>query len=81
MGRGYVIEHCISTFKYMQEQEAYQVYVTEVLRGIAKSAGVEMGAKFADVLKAHREPQKVETRTPNEIIGNIKARAEVIRNA
>ena len=47
MGRGYVIEHCISTFNEKQKQEAeekaYRAYITDALMMIAENTTHFMG--------------------------------------
>jgi len=68
IGRGYVIQHCISLFKKYQEELSYRFYETELLRGIAKSLGLNVNMTYRDIL----EPKKEETRTAGEIISNIK---------
>ena len=37
LGSGYVIEHCISAFKRMQEEKSYKIYVSDALQCIAKN--------------------------------------------
>lgn len=81
MGRGYVIEHCVSTLNSLREEDNYRIYLTEVLRGIYKSLGGEMKIGYSDFLKKSRKPQKItEERTPEDIINAIKAKAELIDN-
>lgn len=53
------------------EQYAYQVYSTEVLRGIGKSLGIDFKQSLHDVL----HPKPVDNRTPQEIADDIARRA------
>lgn len=70
IGRGYVIQHCISLFKKHQEELSYRFYETELLRGIAKSLGLNVDMTYRDII----EPKKEEKRTASEIVSNIKNR-------
>ena len=81
IGRGYVIEHCVSTLNAMRKEDNYRVYVTEVLRGISKSVGCEVKLGYADFLeKSKRRVERAEERTAEDIISAIKAKAELINN-
>lgn len=66
MGKGYVIEHCISFFQKENRQKTYQYYVTDLLWGIARKQGLNISERFRDLV----EPQKVEG-NPKKIISNI----------
>lgn len=65
-----MIQHCISLFKKYQEELSYRFYETELLRGIAKSLGLNVDMTYRDII----EPKKEETRTASEIVSNIKNR-------
>ena len=78
MGRGYVIEHCVSTFNHMQEEDAFKTYASEILRSISKSLGVDVTMSFHDYLESMK-PQKEETRTAEEVVSGIKAKAQKLR--
>jgi len=67
MGKGYVIEHCISFFQKENRQKAYQYYVTDLLWGIARKQGLNISERFRDLV----EPKKIEG-NPKKIISNIK---------
>lgn len=84
MGMGYVIEHCISHFLKLKQEESYRTYITEALRilteNTAKSSGGSYLSKsFSDIYK---KPEKEEPeKTQEEIIAEIdemlaKARGE-----
>ena len=80
MGRGYVIEHCVSTLNSIRKEENYRVYLTDVLRVISKGVGYEIKLSYADFLKKAKDSQEEDERTPDEIINTIKAKAELINN-
>lgn len=80
MGRGYVIEHCVSTLKLIIQQEIRDIYITDVLKGIAKAVGIETNMRYADVVQQLKQPQIEEERTPEEIINAIKAKAELLND-
>lgn len=73
MGIGYVIDHYISYFNKEQKDKIYKVYVTDVLRSISENTaksvqGSYIKARYLDII----DPPKEETRTPEEIIENIR---------
>ena len=79
-GRGYVIEHCVSVTNNTRKEEIYRTYVTESLRIISSGVGREITVKYADIVERCASHGKAEeTRTPEEIIDNIrkKLRGEV----
>lgn len=67
MGKEYLIEHIVQEYKDRMEAEAFNVYTSEMIRGIANSifdlAGGEGFSKSWEELK-HYKP---ETRSPEEI--------------
>lgn len=69
-----MIQHCISLFKKYQEELSYRFYETELLRGIAKSLGLNVDMTYRDII----EPKKEETRTASEIISNLKNKLKEI---
>ena len=77
MGRGYVIEHCVSAINRYREKEIYNVYVTECLRIIAGAVGRDINVSYTSIIEGVK-PQRVheETRTPEEIISNIRNKLE-----
>ena len=80
MGRGYVIEHCVSTLNSIRKEENYRVYITDILRVISKGVGYEIKLGYADFLEKSKNSQEEEERTPDEIINTIRAKAELINN-
>ena len=77
-GRGYVIEHCVSTFNAIQREENYRGYITEILRCIAKANGVSISLSYKDILDASKG-EKDEERTSEEVITSIRNKADAIR--
>lgn len=72
-GRGYVIEHCVSTINNTRKEEIYRTYIAESLRIISSGVGREITVKYIDIIESctpNREAE--ETRTPEEIIDSIK---------
>lgn len=80
MGRGYVVEHCVSTLNAIRKEDNYRVYLTEVLRMISKGVGYEIRLGYADLLESSKKGQEEAERTPDEIIDTIKAKAELINH-
>ena len=76
MGRGYVLEHCISTFNHIKREEIYKEYVTETLRHIAKGVGYEIKVSYAELVDV--KPEQEETRDPDEIIDGIKGKIAML---
>ena len=54
MGKGYVIEHCISFFQKENRQKTYQYYVTDLLCGIARKQGLNISERFRDLVEPKR---------------------------
>lgn len=77
MGRGYVIEHCVSASKAMQKEDEYHEYVTEILRCIAKANGVSISISYRDILESYKDAG--EERKPEDVINSIKKKADIIR--
>ena len=71
MGKGYVIEHCISFFQKENREKSYQYYVTDLLWGIARKQGLDVSERFRDLV----EPKKIEGK-PKKIISKIKNKLE-----
>ena len=78
MGRGYVIEHCVSTLNAIRKEEGYRIYLTEVLRGIARQSGISFDMSYREYIESMK-PQKEETRTAEEVIDSIKEKVRNIR--
>ena len=66
MGKGYVIEHCVSLFLKKQEEKLYQYYVTDALKTILDTmhgmyGGGYMQARYADLSAQKKQPKKQKT--------------------
>ena len=68
MGKGYVIDHCMSFFQRENLRKSYQYYVTDLLMGIARAQGLNVSTRFKDIV----DPVVVDD-DPNEIINRIKS--------
>lgn len=86
MGRGYVIEHCISALKLNREEQSFKIYVTDALRAIADNTthllsvkgvvdyGITIQSRWIDLLKQPHNTEVKEpedTRTADEIATEI----------
>lgn len=73
-GRGYVIEHCISTLKSNNELKSFKVYVTDALMAIAENTthlvGVQGVVDYGRSIKQRwidlLNPQPVEEEKPED---------------
>ena len=76
LGRGYVIQHCVSLLNKKNEERAYQYYVTDTLRAIAnmiyRGNGNLIETRYYDIMN----PKKIEQpdRTADEIIYSFQKR-------
>ena len=64
-GREYVVEHCISAFKILQEEKVFKIYVTDALKAMGE--GKRLADRYADIII----PKKEDTRDPEEIKASI----------
>lgn len=71
MGKHYLIELCISIYGQHARREAFETYVSEILRSLNNNvAGAIGGTSFPKSWK-ELEDYKPETRTADEIKSNI----------
>ena len=75
-GSGYVIEHCISVFKNMQDEKAFRIYMTDVGYQLSNFIGKIYGAsgdlvksRYCDIIQPAK-PKKEET--AEDIITRIR---------
>ena len=73
VGKGYVMEHCISFFRKRQEEKLFKNYVADAMRIITyntskKGSGV-IEQRYSDILESLYA--KKETRTEKEIVNSI----------
>lgn len=78
IGKGYVIEHCVSLFNRRQKEQIYRNYVTDTLKMINDnltkiSGGQYMKTRYAELV----EPQLKDERTGDEIAIDIIKRARL----
>ena len=75
-----MIEHCVAFFQKKQKDELYRIYITDSLKAIAETLGKTYGGsspkyryiEYFPVDESMAKMAKDETRTSQEIIGNIK---------
>lgn len=72
MGRGYVVDYCITSMHNLNREKALQIYVTDALKHIAENTakfcgGPYMQIRFADLLEPPKPLPKSE-----EIIRKIQ---------
>ena len=68
-GRGYVIEHCISSFKKNNEEMTYRVYVTDLLRYLTGDNKIR---RYYDLVKPDKAPQKDAKEVKAKIRGKFR---------
>ena len=68
-GRGYVIEHCISSFYKYTEEHTYRVYVTDVLRSLN---GNQQLPRYYDIINANKEQAKSAEEVKEKIRGKFR---------
>ena len=68
-GRGYVIEHCISSFQKYHEEKAFRIYVTDLLRALARQDKIP---RYYDLIKIDKAPQKSAKEVKEKIRGKFK---------
>ena len=72
LGRGYVIEHCISSFKNKKRLEALTIYATDCLytiaNGIYGGGNKAIKDRFCELIERETRPKETE----DEIINRIK---------
>lgn len=83
IGRGYVVQYCISLYRKKMENFAFRAYIADALYALnnnfAKTiGGTEISTRFVDIVKpfgyeAQAEPE--DTRTGDEIAADIILRA------
>jgi hypothetical protein len=87
LGRGYVIEHCVSSLKLKNEEKAYRTYVTDTLMAIAENTthflgmngvvdyGKTVKTRWIDILNPPPKEDKSEDNRPaDEIVSDIWSR-------
>lgn len=79
LGKGYVIDHCISLFKNKQKDKIYRIYVTDALYAIGNMMGKRYGAtsdiikkKYSNIVSFDSKKKQKKEETEEEIIQRIK---------
>lgn len=76
IGKGYVIDHCVSLFNRRQKEQIYRNYITDTLKLINDNLSKVYGGQYMKTRYAEMvEPQKQDTRTGDEIARDIIKRA------
>ena len=68
-GRGYVIEHCISSFKKYNEEMTYRVYVTDLLKALSRQESIP---RYYDLVKRDDKPKKDAKEVKEKIRGKFR---------
>ena len=68
-GRGYVIEHCISSFYKYNEEHTYRIYVTGVLRQLSRNKDM---IRYYDIIKPHKVISKSAKEVKDQIKGKFR---------
>lgn len=74
IGMGYVIEHCISHFLELKQEESYRAYITEALRILTEntakySGGSYLKKSYSEIFSKKEEKKE---KTAKEIKSRIK---------
>lgn len=75
-GKNYIIDHILSEVSAENKEQAYRIYVTDMLRAILGWTGNKVEVRYADIVNA--TPDREETRTPEEIIESIKDKLRAV---
>ena len=68
-GRGYVIEHCMSSFYKYTEEHTFRIYVTDVLRYISRNKDLP---RYFDFM----QPSEVVSKSVSDIKEHIRGKFE-----
>ena len=80
LGRGYVIEHCISSLKLYYEEKNFRIYVTDALMAIAENTthligqggvvdyGKSISQRWIDIMNPQTQKKEPEDDRPSEEI-------------
>lgn len=74
MGKGYVVDYCISLLRKKQEKRRFQIYLTDELRVLNNNichafGGAKITQRYADYFK------KEDTRTAGQIVKDTMRKA------
>lgn len=75
-GRGYVIDHCISTLKEKAERKLYDTYLIDAVRYIVNNTASQektiLNIRYCDILN----PPPEEERSGEEIVNDLRKKLE-----
>lgn len=75
LGRGYVIEHCVSLFNKKAKEKAYRIYVTDTLKLLNENIAKRMCGKTLEYRYYDLVEGKKETKNAGEIVLDVMRRA------
>lgn len=73
VGKGYVIDHCISLFNKQAREEAYRTYIADTLKALNDNFAKIFGGsyyqtRYIDAIKQEKEPEKSGDEIARDII-------------
>ena len=73
VGKGYVIDHCISLFNRRAKEEAYRTYIADTLKALndnfaKKFGGTYYQTRYIDAVTPAKEPEKSGDEIARDII-------------
>ena len=81
IGRGYVIDHCVSTLIVLNKEEIYRNYVTQALKAISVNTSKEYGGEYMKTdFYSIINPPKEEKRTAEEIIEQVTSKIKGVQD-
>ena len=83
MGRGHVIEHCISALRFYRQEEIYKEYMSEMLRHICAGIGYKTDVKYLDLMERvlYTDDSHEREVDAEEIIGDIKGKVAKLQGS
>ena len=73
LGKGYVIDHCVSLFQKKQNEKQYRAYITDALMAITETLADRYGGRKMTMrwMEMIQPPKPEDTRTGEEIKASI----------
>lgn len=68
-GRGYVIEHCMSSFSEYNEEYTYRIYVTDLLRSLTGDRSI---TRYYELITPRKGTEKSATQVKEQIKGRFR---------
>ena len=77
VGKGYVIDHCVSLFNKQVKEERYRNYIADSLRLISENVAKLVGGsyfktRYAELCEQAKEPEKSGDEIARDIIRRAK---------